>query len=78
MDGISLKKSTTTKLTIKKATIADGKVYVDGEEIDLMKIIDSHFADCIFDLSLSEKSDEDIEIEGIDIVDPDEVDYSDD
>lgn len=75
MDNISLKKSTTTKLAIKKATINEGKVFVDGEEIDLMRIIDAHFADCVFDLNISEKSDEEMDIETVDVVDVDDVDY---
>lgn len=67
MDGITLKKSTTTKMNVKKATIADGKMVVDGEVVDLMKIIGDNFENCIFDIAINEKVDEDMDVVGIDV-----------
>ena len=72
MDNIALKQNTTTKLTIKKATFDGGKVVVDGEPIDLLNILENHFSSCVFDLVVTEKSEEELDIEGIDVVDLDD------
>ena len=69
MDSISLKQNTTTKLTIKKATFDKGQVIVDGEPIDLLNILEKHFSSCVFDLTVTEKAEEELDIEGIDVVD---------
>ena len=69
MDNIALKQNTTTKLTIKKATYDDGHLIVDGEPVDFMNILEKHFSSCIFELTVVEKSEVDLDIEGIDVID---------
>ena len=53
MNCIDIKRTTTTQ--IKKATISNGKFYVDGEERGLLELLSDTFVDSIFDMSITEK-----------------------
>lgn len=55
MNCIDIKRTTTTQMKIKKATISNGKFYVDGEERDLLELLSDTFVDSIFDMSITEK-----------------------
>lgn len=55
MNCIDIKKTTTTQMKIKKATISDGKFFVDGEERDLLELLSDTFEDSVFDVSIVEK-----------------------
>ena len=56
MNCIDIKKTTTTQMKIKKATISDGKFYVDGEEHNLLELLSDTFEDSIFDVTVTEKT----------------------
>lgn len=56
MNGIEVKKTTTTQMKVKKATIDEGKVFVDGEEINLLDILCDTFDGSIFDITVTEKT----------------------
>lgn len=56
MNNVDIKKTTTTQMKIKKATINDGKFYIDGEEINLLALLSSTFEDCVFDVAVTEKT----------------------
>ena len=55
MNCIDIKRTTTTQMKIKKATISNGKFYVEGEERDLLELLSDTFVDSIFDMSITEK-----------------------
>lgn len=55
MNNIDIKRTTTTQMKIKKATISDGEFYVDGEKVDLLEILTNTFEDSVFDMSVTEK-----------------------
>lgn len=67
MEGLTLKKSTTTKMTVKKASVNEGTLIIDGEDVDFMKVLTDNFDGCIFDISVAQKTDEDLDVEGIDV-----------
>ena len=55
MNCIDIKKTTTTQMKIKKATISEGKFFIDGEERDLLELLSDTFEDSVFDVSIIEK-----------------------
>lgn len=62
MNGVDVKTTTTTQMKIKKATVSDeGRFIVDGEEIDLIDVLKTFFEGCIFDLSVTEKTEVPVE-----------------
>lgn len=62
MNGVEIKTTTTTQMKIKKATIDnDGDLFVDGEKVDLIDVLKNTFEDCIFDLTVVEKTEVPIE-----------------
>lgn len=62
--AMTLKETTKRDFKIKGASIVNGKVYDDGEEIDLIDLLTKAFDDnTLFDLSVSEKSEEELEID---------------
>lgn len=56
MNCIDVKKTTTTQMKIKKATVSDGTFYVDGEAKDLPQLLSDTFGDCVFEVSITEKT----------------------
>lgn len=56
MNNVDIKKTTTIQMKIKKATINNGKFYIDGEEVNLLALLSSTFEDCIFDVAVTEKT----------------------
>lgn len=56
MNCIDIKRTTTTQMKIKKATVSDGVFYVDGEEKDLLALLSDTFEDCVFDVTIVDKT----------------------
>lgn len=56
MNGVEIKKTTTTQMKIKKATIDEGNLFVDGEEINLLNLLTDVFDGSIFDITVTEKT----------------------
>ena len=56
MNCIDVKRTTTTQMKIKKATVSDGVFYVDGEEKDLLTLLSDTFEDCVFDVTVVDKT----------------------
>ncbi len=56
MNNVDIKRTTTIQMKIKKATINDGKFFIDGEEINLLALLSSTFEDCVFDVVVTEKT----------------------
>lgn len=56
MNCIDIKRTTTTQMKIKKATVSDGVFYVDGEEKDLLVLLSDTFEDCVFDVTIVDKT----------------------
>lgn len=62
MNGVDIKTTTTTQMKVKKATVTDGgDIVVDGEKIDLIGVLKTFFEGCIFDLSVTEKTEVPVE-----------------
>lgn len=62
--AISLKNTTKTDLKIKGVTVNNGNLFIDGEKSDLCEIMIKAFgSDTLFDISMSEKSEEEIDID---------------
>lgn len=58
MKNIDIKRTTTTQVKVKKATVSDGVLYVDGEEYNLYDLLSKYFDGCIFDIAIVEKDEE--------------------
>lgn len=58
MKNIDIKRTTTTQVKIKKATINEDRLYIDGEEYDIYELLNKYFNGCIFDLTVVEKDEE--------------------
>ncbi len=56
MNCIDVKKTTTTQMKIKKATVSEGKLYIDGEERNFIELLSNTFEDSIFDITVVEKT----------------------
>ena len=62
--AFSLKETNKVDLKNKELQIINGKIYDDGEEINLYDILTKAFGeDSIFTLSATKKSEEDLELE---------------
>lgn len=58
MKNVDIKRTTTTQVKVKKATVSNGKLFVDGDEYDLYELLNKYFEGCIFDISVVEKDEE--------------------
>lgn len=56
MDGIDVKKTATTQMKVKKGTMDNHKLYVEGQECDLMALLDKIFDGTVFDITVVEKN----------------------
>lgn len=59
--SVTLKKTTTTKLTVKGASVVNGEFMVDDNVYDFNDLLDK-FENCKFDIAFTEKTEEEPEI----------------
>lgn len=57
--SVTMKKTTTTKLVVKGASVEDGQLMVDKEEYDFQDLLDK-FEGCDFDVTFTEKTEEEV------------------